>query len=101
MAGNGFDFVIVGGGSSGCVIANRLSENPAARVLLLEAGGTDGHYLIHMPVGFAKMTDGPHTWGFLTAPQFISNYTVNTTAAGYIAHPVSLPRNTRPVLVPG
>ena len=43
------------------------------RVLLLEAGGKDRHPLIHMPVGFAKMTDGPHTWGFATAPQKHAN----------------------------
>ncbi len=64
-----FDYVIVGGGSAGCILANRLSENPDARVLLLEAGGMDNHPLIHMPVGFARMTDGPHTWGLKTAPQ--------------------------------
>jgi choline dehydrogenase-like flavoprotein len=43
------------------------------RVLLLEAGGKDNHPLIHMPVGFAKMTSGPHTWGFSTAPQKHAN----------------------------
>ncbi len=68
-----FDYVIVGGGSAGCVLASRLSENPDARVLLLEAGGRDSHPLIHMPVGFAKMTDGPHTWGLKTAPQKHAN----------------------------
>ena len=65
--------MIVGGGSSGCVLANRLSENPDVRVLLLEAGGKDWHPLIHMPVGFAKMTTGPHTWGLVTAPQKHAN----------------------------
>ena len=69
MAETGFDYVIVGGGSAGCVLANRLSEDPGVRILLLEAGGRDRHPLIHMPVGFAKMTDGPHTWDFSTAPQ--------------------------------
>ncbi len=73
MAETGFDYVIVGGGSAGCVLASRLSEDPGVRVLLLEAGGTDRHPLIHMPVGFAKMTDGPHTWGFSTAPQKHAN----------------------------
>ena len=73
MAETGFDYVIVGGGSAGCVLANRLSEDPDVRVLLLEAGGKDRHPLIHMPVGFAKMTDGPHTWGFATAPQKHAN----------------------------
>ena len=69
MATAGYDYVIVGGGSAGCVLAARLSENPAARVLLLEAGGRDRHPLIHVPMGFAKMTAGPYTWGLTTAPQ--------------------------------
>ncbi|MDJ0824311.1 MAG: GMC family oxidoreductase N-terminal domain-containing protein [Rhodobacter sp.] len=73
MAETGVDYIIVGGGSAGCVLANRLSENPDARVLLLEAGGRDWHPLIHMPVGFAKMTTGPHTWGLVTAPQIHAN----------------------------
>lgn len=65
----GYDYVIVGGGSAGCVLAARLSEDPAARVCLIEAGGKDSNPLIHMPVGFAKMTTGPLTWGLVTAPQ--------------------------------
>lgn len=73
MVAQGYDYVIVGGGSSGCVLANRLTEDPACRVLLLEAGGRDWHPLIHMPVGFAKMTTGPHTWGLTTAPQKHAN----------------------------
>ena len=68
-----YDYVIVGGGSAGCVLANRLSDNSDARILLLEAGGQDNHPLIHMPVGFAKMTDGPHTWGLTTTPQVHAN----------------------------
>lgn len=73
MTGSGYDYVIVGGGSAGCVLANRLSDNDSFRVLLLEAGGKDNHPLIHMPVGFAKMTSGPHTWGFKTSPQIHAN----------------------------
>ncbi|SNT20896.1 GMC family oxidoreductase [Antarctobacter heliothermus] len=69
----GYDYIIIGGGSSGCVLANRLTEDSSARVLLLEAGGKDNHPLIHMPVGFAKMTTGPHTWGLVTAPQKHAN----------------------------
>ncbi len=65
----GYDFIIIGGGTSGCVLANRLSENPVVSVLLLEAGGKDNNPWIHMPVGFAKMTTGALTWGLSTVPQ--------------------------------
>ena len=63
-----YDYVIVGGGSAGCVLAARLSET-SAKVFLIEAGGRDTNPYIHMPVGFAKMTTGPLTWGLTTAPQ--------------------------------
>lgn len=73
MANKSFDYIIVGGGSSGCVMANRLTENDAVSVLLLEAGGKDSHPYIHMPVGFSKLTAGPRTWGFNTVPQKYAN----------------------------
>ena len=69
MSADGYDFIIVGGGSAGSVLAARLSENPAATVLLLEAGGTDRHPFYHVPAGFAKMTKGIGSWGWSTVPQ--------------------------------
>src|SRR5262245_47872718 len=63
------DYIIVGGGSAGCVLANRLSQDPSVSVLLLEAGGKDSHPMIHMPAGFAKMTKGIASWGWSTVPQ--------------------------------
>lgn len=63
------DYIIVGGGSAGCALAARLSEDPDVRVLLLEAGPRDTNPYIHLPVGFAKMTSGRLTWGLKTAPQ--------------------------------
>ncbi|WP_112311793.1 GMC family oxidoreductase [Pseudogemmobacter bohemicus] len=64
-----FDFIIIGGGSAGAVLAARLSEDPAARVLLLEAGPRDRHPFYHLPAGFAKMTKGIGSWGWQTVPQ--------------------------------
>ena len=64
-----FDYIITGGGSAGCVIAARLTEDPAKRVLLLEAGGTDGGRMFSIPAGFAKMTKGVASWGWSTTPQ--------------------------------
>ena len=64
-----FDYIIVGGGSAGCVLAARLSEDTSVKVLLLEAGGSDRNILFHIPAGFAKMTKGIASWGFSTVPQ--------------------------------
>jgi len=64
-----FDYVIVGGGTAGCVLANRLSADPASRVLLLEAGPEDRYVWIHVPIGYGKTMFHPvYNWGFHTDP---------------------------------
>ncbi len=70
MSGKGFDYVIVGAGSAGCVLANRLSARADIRVLLLEAGGADSSPWIHMPAGLARLVDDPRVdWRYYTEPE--------------------------------
>ncbi|MCW5580128.1 MAG: choline dehydrogenase [Luteimonas sp.] len=65
-----YDYIIVGAGSAGCVLANRLSEDPGCRVLLLEAGGRDWHPFIHMPAGLAKIAGLKSiNWDYATVSQ--------------------------------
>ena len=65
-----YDYIVIGAGSAGCVLANRLSADPATRVLLLEAGGRDNYHWIHIPVGYLYCIGNPRTdWGFRTEPE--------------------------------
>ena len=70
-----FDYVIVGAGSSGCVMANRLSENGKNSVLILEAGGKDNNFFIHMPSGYSQIvpTKSNMNYGFETEPESTTN----------------------------
>lgn len=65
-----FDFIIIGAGSAGCVLANRLSANPDCNVLVLEAGGPDKDWLIHIPIGVGKiLPEQLYNWNYLSAPE--------------------------------
>ena len=63
------DYVIVGAGSAGCVLANKLTADPGVRVILIEAGGRDTNPLIHIPAGYVKLLDHKTlTWGYMAEP---------------------------------
>jgi choline dehydrogenase len=65
-----YDYVIIGAGTAGCLLANRLSADPATRVLLLEAGGRDNYHWVHIPVGYLYCFGNPRTdWGYKTAEE--------------------------------
>lgn len=67
MAEQEFDYIVVGAGTAGCLLANRLSADPANRVLLIEAGGRDNYHWIHIPVGYLYCINNPRTdWCFRT-----------------------------------
>jgi choline dehydrogenase len=65
-----FDYIVVGAGTAGCLLANRLSADPSVRVALLESGGKDNYHWIHIPVGYLYLMGNPRTdWGYSTAAE--------------------------------
>ncbi|MEX2321306.1 MAG: GMC family oxidoreductase, partial [Saccharospirillum sp.] len=69
LSGDVFDYIVVGAGTAGCLLANRLSADPSNRVLLIEAGGRDNYHWIHIPVGYLYCINNPRTdWLYRTEP---------------------------------
>src|SRR5436309_3121455 len=68
VATESYDYIVVGGGSAGCVIATRLVESGAC-VLLLEAGGRDRNPFVHIPAGYPRLVSARHRWLYETEPQ--------------------------------
>jgi choline dehydrogenase len=65
-----YDYIIVGAGSAGCVLANRLTENPDVTVLVLEAGGKDNSIFMKMPLAWRQIWRGPRfNWNYTTEPE--------------------------------
>ena len=70
MAAETWDYIIVGAGAGGCVLAARLTEDPSVKVLLLEAGGPDSSMYMHMPLGWRQIWRGPmHNWNYYSEPE--------------------------------
>jgi choline dehydrogenase len=80
-----FDYIIVGAGSAGCVLANRLTERPHIRVLLVEAGGSDAHPWLHIPIGFGRLFGNPkYYWSYPTESEPELNGRAATVVMGKV-----------------
>jgi choline dehydrogenase len=71
-----YDYIVIGAGSAGCVLAARLTERPETHVLLIEAGPPDSRREIHIPAAFSKLFKTPLDWNYWTEPQGPPNATV-------------------------
>ena len=79
-----YDFIVIGAGSAGCAVANRLSESGKHTVLLLEAGGPDTEEFIHVPAAFPNLFKTPLDWAYETEPQVHCNDRVDFVPRGKV-----------------
>jgi choline dehydrogenase len=94
MSAESYDFIVVGAGSAGCVLANRLSRDPRNRVLAIEAGGGDNWIWFHIPVGYLYAIGNPRAdWMFKTAavPGSAADPSPIRAAGSWAARPPSTP----------